>query len=119
MHEGMYCDTPLITVDDLIMRELPGQSPDIIFWLGDNSPHNIWAETKEDHLDMSKHISKQLKDKFPNLGQVYPVVGNHEALPTDEFDVYSQQDNWILQDLANMWKQWLTPQGSHIQQYLF
>ena len=45
---GEYkCDTPVDTLEnalDYVVNEL---KPDIIFWTGDNNPHDVWAQTNE------------------------------------------------------------------------
>ena len=81
---------------------------DFVIWLGDNSPHDIWEETDQDHLLMSYYLTEAIKVAYPNIGQVYPVIGNHEYFPCDQSNVTIASDVQIK--LADMWKQWLTPQ---------
>ena len=41
---------------------------------------------------------------------MYPVIGNHEALPVDNYDVWGHSSDWIQQGLGEAFKQWLTPE---------
>ena len=59
-------------------------------------------------LYATKDATDKLKAKYPSLGKVYPTIGNHEALPCDNFDLYGDQHQWILNDLSSYWRQWLT-----------
>ena len=91
---------------------------DSIFWLGDNPGHDVYDQEVSNHLDNVKIISKRLKEVMPHIGQVYPVIGNHEGFPCDQFDLFGTTHQWILNDIADMWKQWLTPQSYlSIKQY--
>eukprot|EP01022_Parablepharisma_sp_SALTPOND_P010637 TRINITY_DN1438_c0_g1_i1.p7 TRINITY_DN1438_c0_g1~~TRINITY_DN1438_c0_g1_i1.p7 ORF type:complete len:138 (-),score=7.73 TRINITY_DN1438_c0_g1_i1:774-1187(-) len=46
--------------------------------------------------------------KYGKLGQMYPILGNHEGMPCDEFDVYSQKHQWILNNATEFWQNWFT-----------
>ncbi len=81
---------------------------DAVFWLGDNPGHNVYEQKQSDHLNSLEYVTKKLKATFPRLGQVYPVLGNHEAFPVDQFDVHGHDHQWILDTAANLWKQWFT-----------
>ena len=36
--------------------------PDIIFWTGDNSSHNVWNNTTEEVIEYTKTITDTIKD---------------------------------------------------------
>jgi sphingomyelin phosphodiesterase len=45
---GEYtCDLPEKTVDNLLDYIINEVKPDIVFWTGDNSPHNTFDNTEE------------------------------------------------------------------------
>jgi sphingomyelin phosphodiesterase len=37
-------------------------------------------------------------------------LGNHEGLPADQFDIFGDDSQWILDQLSEIWKPWLTPE---------
>ena len=49
--------------------------PDIIIWTGDNAPHNIWEEKKEDLVRESSMIAYLIQFKFNVTIPIYPAVG--------------------------------------------
>ena len=105
-------------MEDFLAREIERQSPDIIVYLGDAANHDIMNQRKETHLRSSAFIADRLRSKYPSLGMVYPVVGNHEGLPAGDYDVWSNYSTWIQYGLADLWKQWLTPDCIYIYIYI-
>jgi len=53
----------------------------------------------------------KLKKSFPLLGQVYPVLGNHEGFPCDQFDLKGDKHQWILDNASDLWRQWFTEES--------
>lgn len=102
------CDVPFITVHSFIDYAATQVRPDFFLWLGDNNGHDVWNVDKDIHLWPTHNTSNKLAEKYGDLGKVYPVMGNHESLPCDEFDFNSDQDQWILNDLGDYWSRWLT-----------
>eukprot|EP00826_Nyctotherus_ovalis_P050643 TRINITY_DN6236_c0_g1_i6.p4 TRINITY_DN6236_c0_g1~~TRINITY_DN6236_c0_g1_i6.p4 ORF type:complete len:141 (+),score=43.08 TRINITY_DN6236_c0_g1_i6:840-1262(+) len=81
--------------------------PDFVIFLGDASDHDVLNHTAERHLRSLQEFSRQLQDKYD--GPVYPVMGNHEGLPCDIFDVaLNGTHRWITEAAAEAWKPWLT-----------
>ena len=39
---------------------------------------------------------------------MYPLIGNHEGVPCDEFDIYSDHDQWLLNSYTEIWGEWFT-----------
>lgn len=85
--------------------------PEFYLWLGDNTPHDIWNLDVDYHLDSEVNITREfiLKHKYGGIGKVYPVIGNHESVPSDQYDIYGGTHDWILGNLTNIWgKHWFT-----------
>ena len=59
---------------------------------------------------MLTKLTLQLRARFPRLGSVYPVMGNHEGLPCDHLDVSQPGTSWMQELLAELWSPWLTPE---------
>lgn len=48
--------------------------PDIIFWTGDNSPHNVWSNTENEVIDSTVSLTNMIKGTFARMGvSVYPI----------------------------------------------
>lgn len=46
---------------------------------------------------------------YGGIGKVYPVLGNHEGVPSDHYNINGVDHNWILSNLTNIWgEHWFT-----------
>jgi hypothetical protein len=53
---------------------------DMLFWTGDNSPHNIWYNTEEECAAYTIKVSQMLADAFDGHDiAVFPIQGNHDT----------------------------------------
>lgn len=85
--------------------------PEFYIWLGDNTPHDIWNLNITEHMDPGKITTDWFTKEFNygGIGKVYPVVGNHEGMPSDHYNVYGNEHNWIFNNLTTMWGEpWFT-----------
>lgn len=58
--------------------------PDLLFWTGDNSPHNVWSNSNEEVAEATVNVTKMIKAHFEGTNiSVYPIQGNHEAWPVN------------------------------------
>jgi len=57
---------------------------DLIIWTGDNTPHDIWAQTQDYNLNFTYAIVERLK-KATNT-RVIATSGNHESWPVNVYD---------------------------------
>ena len=86
--------------------------PDFYIWLGDNPGHDIWEQDPAHLLDSTRRISWALSNgSYGSKGAVYPVLGNHEGLPCDTFNLETKTHDWILKETAECWAPWLTSEG--------
>jgi len=108
-HAGR-CDLPWATVDSFLHYSTENIRPDFILYLGDNPAHNTWQQDRETHLRGLHEVAKTLQDLYKE--PVYPLLGNHEGYPCDQFDVDSNAEthNWITKDVIKTWEKWLTPE---------
>ncbi len=107
------CDLPPITLAHFVKTAIEEIKPDAFMWLGDNPSHLIWNQTQPRHLEGIRHVTKMIlehpQSKYKTVGTMYPILGNHEGLPCDIFDLEGPSHRWIIEDTARLWKQWLTP----------
>jgi sphingomyelin phosphodiesterase len=100
------CDLPVITAHMAFdyMRDLDVQ-PDLIFWTGDNTAHDIWNQSVKENVEYTVKISEWLQTHLDGV-PVFPVPGNHEFYPVNvmKFDGTDE----ILPELAKVWEKWLS-----------
>jgi len=101
-----HCDLPRRTFDQFMKFVSTRFDIDMILWTGDNIQHNIWEQKKETQLDNTIDLTEDILNYFPDT-YVYPMFGNHEAYPCDQFDTNGDESSWITSRLAEMWKIWL------------
>ena len=108
-HAGK-CDIPQVTVASFLNMTVDKIKPDFILYLGDNPAHNTWQQEKKDHLTALKEVSRAFQARFNGL--VYPVLGNHEGYPCDQFDTEETRGHqWLLNETAEVWSPWLTAES--------
>lgn len=75
------CDTPFFTIENALQR-VSQEHPDVSYWLmtGDLPPHDIWEYTRNETVAHIK-FSSWLIDHYSKEIGVFPVIGNHEAVP--------------------------------------
>ena len=73
-----FCDPPLHSVENLF-ETIIWESIDLVYWTGDVSSHDSWADTWSRTILDSRIISKLLQ-KY-SQAQVYPAIGNHISIP--------------------------------------
>lgn len=45
--------------------------------------------------------------KYLQDATVYPMFGNHEVYPDDQYDFLTNSTSWLTSGLADMWSAWL------------
>jgi len=108
------CDLPPITVKSFIDFATNNTEfyADFFLWLGDNPPHDNWIVNETDHIQGTIDVSRQFKEKYDGIGKMYPIFGNHEGLPPDQFDIHNTAKyKWILNNITDIWKSWLTQES--------
>ncbi len=110
-HQGT-CDLPLRTAENFVDDVKMGH-PDVkfILWLGDNPADVYYAMDKRNQAMVYEKLTHKLLERFPNVGDVYPVTGNHEGIPRDHVDPHEGADTWPIPFLADLWSPWLTPES--------
>jgi len=104
------CDIPLRTFEQFMQFASKNLKVDMIVWTGDNIAHDIWHQSVEHQTDNTYALTQEIMKYFPNT-TVYPMFGNHESYPADEFDTTGNESNWLLERLTGMWKTWLDPES--------
>ncbi|KAI7691032.1 Sphingomyelin phosphodiesterase [Sarcoptes scabiei] len=111
------CDIPLNFLK-ASLQKIREDHPDIdlIFWTGDNVPHDIWNTSQQTVLEHNTMITKLMKEVFADV-KVFPALGNHEAHPINMFpprEVWCKSDfsiEWLYKAAAELWSPWLTEEN--------
>lgn len=71
--------------------------PDVIFWTGDNSSHNIWDNTVEEVTEYTQIVTNIIKDAIKDTEiTVLPIHGNHDTWPVDSQDFTTPNSNYSI-----------------------
>lgn len=85
--------------------------PDILFWTGDNSPHNVWSNSNEEVAEATASITKIIQAHFDNTNiSVYPIQGNHDTWPVNVQDFSAPNSNIPINAFSDLWLDWLEPE---------
>jgi len=109
---GTYgsCDIPLRTFDQFLQFVANNFDVDMIFWTGDNISHDVWHQSIANQTVNTYDATEDMLNYFPNTS-TYPMFGNHETYPADEYDTLYNTSAWLTSRLSNMWAPWLDDQA--------
>jgi len=98
---------------DSLLERIAQEKVDAIIITGDNTPHDIWMESKEIQISRIDRVYQKILRTFPNT-PVFPTIGNHDTFPVDQFSLLSEDkvhlDNftWLLDNLSIIWGRFLS-----------
>ena len=106
---GSYeCDTPHRTLVNMLQYVRDEIQPDLFFWTGDNSAHNVWNNTNEEVTDYVINITKTIQEQFDGSNiKVFPIQGNHDTWPVNSQNFEQAGINIPIEDFKNYWIPWL------------
>lgn len=105
-----YCGSPRWMLEDMLTHiKLTHPDIDYVMWTGDVVPHNVWSTTTETNLQIVRETNQMIQEFFPTI-PVFPVVGNHEMSPLDQFPDPDDDDtpeelsaDWLFSELSKQW----------------
>jgi hypothetical protein len=85
MQWGHYtCDTPLPTFQSFLDFVKLNVKPDVIFWTGDNAPHNSLNTNEQEVITSTTQLTQIIKGTFAKTGiRIYPIQGAQDIFPAD------------------------------------
>lgn len=102
------CDLPQQTFVSLMDFVASDIQPDLLFWTGDNSSHNIWSNTVEEVTSYTESVTNMIKDAVKDTDiTVVPIHGNHDTWPVDEQDFATPNSNYSINHIKEYWSDWL------------
>ena len=94
---GGLCDLPektFVSMMDYVAQEV---KPDMIFWTGDNSAHNIWENTEQEVTRYTEVVTNIIKDAVEGQDiTVVPILGNHDTWPVNIQDFSKPNSNYPI-----------------------
>jgi len=108
----LTCDIPQNTLEALLASAAK-LKPDLVIVTGDNTPHDIWNQTKALTMQRLSRAAQIITKYFPNT-PVVSSMGNHDTYPTDQFNLIGPDrdhlDNfrWLLDAVTQYWGPWIT-----------
>eukprot|EP01135_Chromosphaera_perkinsii_P008700 Nk52_evm33s1444 gene=Nk52_evmTU33s1444 len=100
-----YCDVPKWTIESLMVHVTSMKDKvDMIFYTGDNPPHDLYEESAKRQLNATQETVDLLSKYFPKT-PIYPVYGNHESFPANLF--FTPRYTWLTNGLAREWHGWI------------
>ena len=85
-------------------------NPHLILWTGDNISHDVWHQSIDTQTLNTYDITTAMQFYWPEV-TMYPMFGNHECFPADQYDIYNNGSAWLTSKLGAMWRNWLTDEG--------
>ncbi|XP_065089643.1 sphingomyelin phosphodiesterase 1-like [Ochlerotatus camptorhynchus] len=105
------CDTPWHAVVD-VMEQIRTQHPkiDAVYFTGDIIHHFTWNTTVESNEDAMRQIFQLLKERFVDI-PLYPILGNHEAHPSNLYAPHGVPteltSKYLYYFITKQWDDWL------------
>lgn len=59
-----YCDLPMETFDNLLEYITETVKPDMMFWTGDNTAHNVWNNTADETTIYTITVTNMIQMAF-------------------------------------------------------
>ncbi|KAI9292175.1 sphingomyelin phosphodiesterase [Neoconidiobolus thromboides FSU 785] len=88
---------------------------EMILFSGDVPAHDFWKESVERTEGIEKGAFDLLSSYLiPKKNKLYPTIGNHEAVPVNQFMVDGKSDKKFLRlynFISEQWKEWLPQQA--------
>jgi hypothetical protein len=81
---GEYnCDTSPEVLELMFKFIRDEIKPEVLFWTGDMSPHNVWENSVQEVIDVNYRVAKQMQEIFGEELMIYPLQGNHDVFPVN------------------------------------
>ncbi|KAK2580874.1 hypothetical protein KPH14_005946 [Odynerus spinipes] len=103
-----YCDTPWHSVVDALNHiKTTHQDVDYIYFTGDIIDHGVWETSRQANMESLYKSYTKIYEVFKGI-PVYPILGNHEPHPLNQFAPKSITDDelsthWLYSMVADLW----------------
>jgi sphingomyelin phosphodiesterase len=105
------CDTAPIVLQMMFEYIRDEIKPEVLFWTGDMSPHNVWENSHEEVAEVNYVVAKQMQEIFGESLMIYPLQGNHDVFPVNVQSFSPSNPNPVIKNLTTVWDYWLNEQA--------
>jgi len=107
---GYSCDIPHKTLKNMLDFVREEIQPDLFFWTGDNSAHDVWMNSNEEVIGYVTNITNTIKQTFEDTNiTVLPIQGNHDTWPVNVQNFEIPNANIPINAYKEIWSEWLDP----------
>jgi len=86
--------------------------PDLMFWTGDNTAHNVWDNTADETTIYTITVTNMVKMAFEEKNiTVLPIQGNHDTWVEEIEDFEAPNFNYEINHFKEYWADWLDDQA--------
>jgi len=105
---SLWCDLPMRTFEHMLKFVTDEIKPDMVFWTGDNTAHNVWSNTADETLMYTTTVTTMIKQAFKKTDiTMWPIHGNHDTW-VEEFQDFSKPGiNYEINHFKQYWEDWL------------
>ena len=105
---SLFCDTPMKTFDNMLEFITETIKPDLVFWTGDNSTHNVWSNTADEDVIYTIVVTTMIQQAFKGSEiTVLPILGNHDTWVVEFEDFEKINSNYEINHFKKYWNEWL------------
>ncbi|XP_011647307.1 sphingomyelin phosphodiesterase 1-like isoform X1 [Pogonomyrmex barbatus] len=103
-----HCDSPWhAVIDTLDHIRAEHENISYVYFTGDIIDHGVWETTIEGNVESLNKSYIQIRETFKNI-PVYPILGNHEPHPLNQFAPQTITNEeistqWLYRMMADLW----------------
>ena len=98
----------MVTFRDMLSFITEEMKPDIVFWTGDNTAHNVWDNTADETAIYTITVTNMIKHAFKKHDiTVFPIQGNHDTWVEEMQDFDAPGINYEINSFMEYWEDWL------------
>jgi sphingomyelin phosphodiesterase len=114
------CDSPPIIYENMLDFISKNIALNYSIFTGDVPAHYVWSITRDQALETFDYVYNTYKKYLPHV-PLYPAIGNHEAVPVNEFPYHFVEGewniNWLYDRMAKLWQDWLDPEALEMEKF--
>ncbi|KAJ9055932.1 hypothetical protein DSO57_1038225 [Entomophthora muscae] len=112
------CDINKRLLDSLLgaaRKEHDNLHLDMVLFTGDVPAHDMWKEAEKRAMATESEAFGLISKHFSSGFKIYPAIGNHEAVPVNQFpvmDEFGADSYFLYKFMAKEWARWLPSQAT-------
>ena len=106
------CDIPVETFQSMLDHIVSENLPDMVFWTGDNVPHDVWSNTADETVAYVVKVSEMVAEAFDGKDvTIMPIQGNHDTWVEEIESFAAPGINYEINNFKKYWKDWMTEEA--------